>query len=423
MRITLILTLFLGCLVTGNAQPTDRSVVEIGPSVLSLKKPKKYDHHDKCEIVFENYTNVPVQIVWLRPDGKFQKLYFIDRKDTVRFETKTNFHHIVAYQGYTAGTVFVPYGDVNICKIHDRFFNETKSLKPKKFRDPVSDTYTDARFKYKLPISTYGSNKGPLIYFDEAHMNYERMECKLQHLAGTLKKDGYKVQPYKGRFTADRLAKAKILVIPNARSQHVNGFRVDSTYALIEQEADVLEEWVKNGGSLLLITDDAPLPSRIENIQKRFGIDMVNGVVKDTSNKEMGDVFSKETGALADNVITQGRNDKEAVDQVATFTGTAFTAPDKATPILTCDERFTLFFADRQDVVDTGVKSKSAEGMLQGAIMEYGAGKIAVFTDAEMFMALKHKERKEKVGVNWKYAQDNMQFILNLFHWMDGFIE
>ncbi len=57
-------------------------------------------------------------------------------------------------------------------------------------------------------------------------------------------------------------------------------------------------------------------------------------------------------------------------------------------------------------------------GWLQGAVMKYGAGRIAFFGEAAMFTA--QLSDLKPVGMNAPQAEQNSQFVLNLIHWLSG---
>lgn len=65
-----------------------------------------------------------------------------------------------------------------------------------------------------------------------------------------------------------------------------------------------------------------------------------------------------------------------------------------------------------------GRKQGGKDAFDLGAVMKYGMGKIAVFGEAAMFTA--QKRNNDAVGFNAPQALKNLQFILNLFHWLAG---
>ncbi len=412
---------------TSFAQPDlGKATGEIGPIILSFKKPPVYNNYSDCEVVFINYTGVPLQVNWLHPAGKrMQKLIYIDKYDTVRMESKTNHHLIICYQGEKAGSKFIPAFDVNIVKIHDKQFNKTKKIRKKWYKPIKGDITVDKKFKYKPSLATYGKNKGPIVYFDEAHLTNMSMNGHYKPLASLLSKDGYQVKPYYQRFSEAGLKTGNILVMANPYGQSVNGWKVDSAQALITEEVTALKNWVSNGGKLLLIMDHMPYPGRADNIAKAFGFTFWDCHVmpRDSSAGEVGQLFNRELKTLSKHAITEGRNSNEEVEQIATFAGSCMEIPSQAKSIINLNENYEAVFSHGAFNFEESDYRKSANGLSQGAVMDYGKGKIAIFCDADMFTARKSKSANTNIGMNYKYANENPKFVLNIFHWLDGFIE
>jgi hypothetical protein len=61
-----------------------------------------------------------------------------------------------------------------------------------------------------------------------------------------------------------------------------------------------------------------------------------------------------------------------------------------------------------------------AGGMLQGAALEVGSGRVAVFGEAAMFTAQLAGKKHKPMGMNHPKASQNAQFLLNVMHWLSG---
>lgn len=64
--------------------------------------------------------------------------------------------------------------------------------------------------------------------------------------------------------------------------------------------------------------------------------------------------------------------------------------------------------------------SMSASGMLQGAVVQFGGGRVAVFGEAAMFSAQLAGPDRTPIGMNSPSAPQNAQFLLNIVHWLSG---
>ncbi len=62
----------------------------------------------------------------------------------------------------------------------------------------------------------------------------------------------------------------------------------------------------------------------------------------------------------------------------------------------------------------------SGKDLVQGAYMTVGKGRVVIFGEAAMFTA--QLQGKKKMGMNKESADQNVQFLLNVIHWLDGLI-
>ena len=58
------------------------------------------------------------------------------------------------------------------------------------------------------------------------------------------------------------------------------------------------------------------------------------------------------------------------------------------------------------------------EGWLQGVTLESGKGRAAFFGEAAMFAAQRVGPDRERIGMNTPGAEGNVQFALNVVHWL-----
>jgi hypothetical protein len=152
-----------------------------------------------------------------------------------------------------------------------------------------------------------------------------------------LRHDGYEVRSHRGTITSQSLAGVKVLVEVNAQ-----GKESDSGYAAAFSEAEcrAIEEWVRQGGSLLLIADHAPLGLYAASLAGRFGIEMSGGTTADSihmdpsGHDETQFLFSREDHTLGVHPILEGRGADERVQRVRTSTRSVPRAPDGAVPLL-----------------------------------------------------------------------------------------
>ena len=117
--------------------------------------------------------------------------------------------------------------------------------------------------------------------------------------------------------------------------------------------------------------------------------------------------------------IGSGNKQSEKIDHVATFTGQGFEIPEKAVSLLTFNEKYEILLPDTAWKFSSRTPRISIKGFSQGAVLEYGNGRIAVFGEAAMFSSQLKGKDKIPFGLRSPDADQNLQFLQNLIHWLD----
>jgi len=94
----------------------------------------------------------------------------------------------------------------------------------------------------------------PAVLFDEAHNNLHTVGGLYKPFADLISHDGYRVEDNHKPFSEDVLAPYRILIIACAKGAERGQFGAGHP-AFTLAECDAVEAWVKQGGSLLLVTD------------------------------------------------------------------------------------------------------------------------------------------------------------------------
>lgn len=254
----------------------------------------------------------------------------------------------------------------------------------------------------------YARNKGPRVAVDEAHRNFHTVDGRYGAFAALLRNDGYRVAKSQAPFTAAGLRGADVLVIANAEAPE------GGTSAFTAAEIEAVKAWVNAGGALLLIADHKPFAGAAAKLGEAFGVAFTDAYVSDLDQEP--DVFTRQTG-LGDHPITRGRGGDPAVSAIRNFTGSSFRAP-AAQPLITLPRGYVLVEpAQARAGVDPSTLP-SAEGMLQGAALRVGKGRVAVMAEAAMFSSQLQGPEKRPMGWGAPGAEQNQQFVLNLLHWL-----
>lgn len=247
----------------------------------------------------------------------------------------------------------------------------------------------------------------PRVLIDAAHNNWHTMTGRYRPLANLLRADGYDVQENRQPFSLSTLDSVNVLVIANALGPPGQEDRP----AFTPQEDTVLPEWVRRGGSLLLVADHVPFGAAAKQLAKQFGVKMYLAFARDDEHSGWDNeklVFSRENGLLVDHPITRGRSRAEQLDTVRTFTGQSLSVPPGATPILKLGPH-------AYDWESRSVRHPAA-GHAQGIAMPFGSGRVVILGEAGVLSA-QVDPLGFKMGMNASGNNDK-QFALNLLHWL-----
>jgi hypothetical protein len=276
----------------------------------------------------------------------------------------------------------------------------------------------DADLQIVRPAFT---SKHPKVLFDEAHFNVHTSGGRYRRFADLITADGYVVTPNKEQFSAAALARHDVLVIVSALGANRDTHLAEAANpAFTIGEADVVRDWVRQGGRLLLITDHEPTGAAAQILAQRFGVDLRNGVVSDSNpaNTMVGCpaclYFTRANGLLGDHAITRGRDHTERITGVATGVGLSLKGPDESASILQLGK--TTY-----DEVAGGSRV-SAAGRSQGIAFAFGKGRVVVLGEAALISG-QDTARPGYVIDRWGRHEpgiDARQFALNIMHWLSG---
>lgn len=278
---------------------------------------------------------------------------------------------------------------------------------------------------------TYERGKGPVIAFDDAHKTTHPYSGGSRGLVRLLEADGYSVRALTGSISDRLLRGVDVLIVANP-----GGWEGPDS-SLDEGEVSALLDWIRRGGSLLLVLDHMPAPRNAAALTAALGVTAWhNGYAMveipdslpagniifwrpDSLRPEMpavtrtGDNRLAYQGAdarLVKHSITEGRGQDERVQRVTTFVGSAFQAPEGAEALLILP-RATISLmptAPAPDVRTVGAPTAPVGDWLQGAVLTIGAGRVALFGEIGMFSG--------------GPAPDNRKFVLNVIRWLTGLL-
>jgi hypothetical protein len=284
----------------------------------------------------------------------------------------------------------------------------------------LAQQIADPHFDTRVENPAFTKNF-PRVLFDEAHYNFDNVNNRYKPFADLLFNDGYHIAVNRKPFAKASLASFKILVIVNPLgAEDVDDDGADGP-GFTTEECDAVNEWIRSGGALLFVVDQAPFASAAGILAERLGVDMSKGTTVDAANadKEFNApsviVYSRENKLLQSLAITNGRSDAERVNRVLVFGGQSLKGPPDS-------EAFLKLADTAADKIAAPGKDASAAGRAQGLAFRLGKGRVVVLGDAAMLSAQLSGSDNQPVGMNVP-GVDNRQLTLNIIHWLSGVLK
>lgn len=280
----------------------------------------------------------------------------------------------------------------------------------------------------------------PLILLDAAHHNVFGSRGR-DNVARYLERSGYRVEELQEPFSRSVLRGVRVVVIAaavSARNALPSGFTQEefnrawsrpTPSALSRAEIESLRAWVNEGGGLLLVFDHMPLPGAARDLAAAFGIEVSNGYavdarkLTDLSTEAVSEaasvVFYRTDRTLADDPITNGRVESERVDSVATWVGSAVRMPPAGRSLLTLTPSFVSLLPDTAWVFSDATPRQDIGGWSQGAVLNVGQGRVAVFAELGILVSREQMARSSQDRETNPQVQ-NPQLMLNVVRWLSG---
>ena len=279
----------------------------------------------------------------------------------------------------------------------------------------------DSSFNASVAKPKYKKQTGPHILIDAGHHNFIVEMGLIKPFVDLTSNDGFRTKIDSGAFTPAYLAKYQMLLITPAMPFKF-GSKKDITDEITfsNQELLALKEWVSNGGSLIILSEHAPIDKSMTPLLNTFGIQSSIGAVYDPVNcdttiklslYETILKFTKNNGLLNSNhPIITGTKKKELIQSIETYTGSALTGPNYTT-ILKLGSTATI--RKWNGILPAG------GGDSQCLAGSFGKGKIMAMGDCNGFTAMYVNSGGKKFYAGMQVGEyDWKQFVLNTLHWL-----
>jgi len=279
----------------------------------------------------------------------------------------------------------------------------------------------DSIFDASISNPKYKKQRGPSILIDAGHYNFIVEMNLIKPFVDLSSNDGYRSKIDSGVFTPEYLANYQVLLIsPALPFKFGSKKEVTTESTFTNQELATLKDWVASGGSLIILSEHAPIDKSMTPLFNTFGIQSSIGAVYDPvncdttvklSNFETILKYTKSNLLLnTSHPITKGRTKNEQVNNIETYTGCALYGPS-----------YTNIFklGSTAGIRKWNGISPAGGGDSQCLAGKFGKGKIVALGDCNGFTAMYVYSGGKKLSVGMQVKEyDWKQFVLNTLHWL-----
>jgi hypothetical protein len=274
-----------------------------------------------------------------------------------------------------------------------------------------------------------GQTHSKIILIDEGHYNFHTLSSGYKTFAELQKENGHILSEHRGLFTKKSINKGDVLVIVNPlpffgdslqriafrNNEPTRYSKAATKSAFSSKEIQVVRNWVKKGGSLLLILDHAPHGAAGKNLAAAFGVESRNVETTDSIHKDSPEarftiLFTRSNNMIGEHPITLG------VDSIVTYLGESLLGPESSTSILRLIKpaRERDWLAEKNEY-----RYRPADGRSQGIALEFGNGRVVVLGEAGMLISSPGINTGEKgnEGIA-RPDRGNKIFAINLINWL-----
>ena len=283
----------------------------------------------------------------------------------------------------------------------------------------------DLTWSFDNAAPAWEKEAGPLIVLSTTQSAYVQ-RGSLDPFARLAATDGFRIARQQGDLGSGLGADTGILVIANPYLASFRDFpAMEPPSAFSAEEIESIRRWVEDGGSLLLLADHAPFGGGSSLLAEAFGFTFLNGHALDEQAAAAGTVgvstrFIPKNGLQGALPTPVGSTARPPLDVFQAFGGQAFIPAEGASNLLTIPQGWSAVFSYRIQAELTSAPRIDASGMSQGATLEYGKGRIAVFGEAGAFTA-QILDGSDRFGFNSREGAGNPDFVLATLRWLARF--
>lgn len=284
----------------------------------------------------------------------------------------------------------------------------------------LAQQVADTTFAPPIAAPAFAPGAGPVVMVDEGHFNFHTLSGRFAAFARLVERDGFVPRAHAGRCTRASLEPARVLVVSNAlAARNEEDWYRPVLSAFDTAEVRAVEEWVRDGGALLLVADHMPFGGAAAELAAAFGVLLTDGFAQDAAG-QMNFRLRRAEGSIRGHAITDGRGPDERVDSVAVYTGEAFRTVMPVDTLLRVTPGGTVLLPQVAWEFSPLTPAIRSEGMMIGAALTHGRGRVVVFGEAAMLTAQLAGPDRRPVGMNAPEAAHHSRLVLNTVRWLAG---
>lgn len=279
-------------------------------------------------------------------------------------------------------------------------------------------------FAFENLTPAFASQQGPRLLIHRAVSPYVQ-RGSFEPFKILAESDGFQVAYLNEPVTSANLAGTDLFIIANAYTRNYKNYStLEAPSVYTDDEIAMLVEWVKKGGSMLILADHSPFAGGTIQLANAFGFTYMTGIAisKNSLSERINSHidFTKENKLLAEHPITDGSSGRKPISHFYAFEGQAIIPPSQATSILTIPSYFETLLGFDPEVDFYSSPRLDSGGLSQGATLEFGNGRLMIMGETGGFTA-QIIDGIAGTGFEEPVADENKEFVLAALRWLVKF--
>ena len=291
----------------------------------------------------------------------------------------------------------------------------------------------DAGYRFENANPAYPDGTGPTVQIHRFVSPYVQ-RGSFDAFKTLIESDGFNARWLDKQISGEVLEETNVLVIANAYTK--GGARDFNNFSTLEApsvyndaEIALIANWVRDGGSLLILADHSPFAGGTIKLAEALGFTFMTGVAVHKSSISENIISnidfrregeSRRIGRLSGHPIVDGGLGRPRISHYFAFEGQAIIPPPQAASLLTIPKGYeTILTLSVREEFYTAMRL-DASGFSQGAVLDLDNGRIGVFGETGGFTS-QVRSNVRSMGLAAPEADENAEFVLSTLRWLAKF--